>query len=66
MIVLPKNILIKISKSIENNSVFKSRQGHPTLKKAMFFFFFYAPHYLCSSLLITDWIKGYQLQLTLT
>lgn len=40
MIVLPKNILIKISKSIENNSVFKSRQGHPTLKKAMFFSFF--------------------------
>lgn len=37
MIILPKNMLIKISKSMENNSVFKSRQGHPILKKAMFF-----------------------------
>lgn len=62
MIVLPKNILINTSKSIEYNSVFKSRQGHPTFKKTNVFFFFYAPQYLCSSLLIAEWIKGYQLQ----
>lgn len=58
-----KYILLKISKSIEYNSVFKSRQGHPTLKKKNVFCFFYASQYLCSSLLSAEWVKGYQLQL---
>lgn len=62
IIVLPKNLLVKISTSTEYNSVFKSRQGHPTQKKSNVFCLFYAPQYLCSSLHSAEWVKGYQLQ----
>lgn len=44
IIVLPKNLLVKISTSTEYNSVFKSRQGHPTRKKKQCFLPF-----LCST-----------------